>query len=146
MIHLGNCLDVLRSTPTRLQEIRQRAERATPGPWTAQSYGPYPVGTRVYGPCEPRTVAQLWRADCSADAPHRDTVTRADTDAEFIAHAREDIPALLTLWDTHQTALRALVEQWKDAADMAARTHPNVERAFELCARDLERLLTPEQS
>lgn len=52
-----------------------------------------------------------------------------------------DVADLLTLWDTHQTALRALVERMTRAVD-------GTEAALSVQAyRDeLERLLTPEQS
>ena len=57
----------------------------------------------------------------------------------------DDLRYLLTLWDTHQTALRALVEQWKQEAKATDKAW-SPEYAFELCADQLERLLTPEQS
>jgi len=76
--------------------------------------------------------------------------------------AEKDLTDLLTLWDTHQTALRALVEQWKrDLAEVDAPVRPadmfgaaagrrqvlsvqvvGLSRAM----RELERLLTPEQT
>ena len=62
---------------------------------------------------------------------------------EHAQHA--NIGILLTLWDTHQTALRALVEQWKQEAKATDKAW-SPEYAFELCADQLERLLTPEQS
>jgi hypothetical protein len=37
----------------------------------------------------------MFRADDQLSAPYRETPTQADIDAEFIAHAREDIPWLL---------------------------------------------------
>jgi len=71
---------------TRLDEIAQRAENATKGPWHSPGLGEvhsdhdHGIYVRVLAPDEPDPVV----ADLCGDA-----------DAEFIAHAREDIPYLL---------------------------------------------------
>ena len=65
-----------------IEEIRERAEKATPGPW---AYGEFktadrPDGALLIGPKFKSTKSGvMYRVE----------------DANFITHAREDIPALL---------------------------------------------------
>jgi seryl-tRNA synthetase len=71
-------------TPAQLSEIKLMAEKATKGPWTVRSYEGY--GYSV--------IAQ----DKEISAIDEDTnrvQLLSDDDAKFIAHARQDIPALL---------------------------------------------------
>lgn len=81
-----------------LQAIRERAENATPGPWDAvigdaAGYPVYSVGSRYTG------VAQLISAEFNAP------------DAQFIAHAREDIPALLAEVDAMREIVQAVADE-----------------------------------
>ena len=70
-------------TPERLREIKERCERATPGPWEVEGRG----GAHMNGARDYYIVvrggdirnASLWTLE----------------DAEFAAHAREDVPALV---------------------------------------------------
>lgn len=90
----------------REQEIRERAAAATPGPW-----GLYDDGTGRYDiaadledtghgfRCR-RQIVQTLDEPIDNDPAHRDWTGEDDddqilADAEFIAHAREDVPALL---------------------------------------------------
>lgn len=68
------------TTADRLAEIRARAERATEGPWVQ-----LPPWETV-----PATTPSII-------SPNGDIADRieAEADAEFIAHAREDVPYLL---------------------------------------------------
>ena len=70
-------------TPDRLAEIKARVEAATPGPWRSEYSGA--TGPVVMDD-EARTAL-----DHIARCPH----FRSHSDAEFIAHARTDIPDLL---------------------------------------------------
>jgi hypothetical protein len=76
---------------SRLLEIAARAEAASPGPWVADS-GPM----REVVEAARDSLTQSWEAICM---PHNRVpsawVASGAADAEFIAHAREDIPALL---------------------------------------------------
>ena len=92
-------------TPERLQAIRARCEQATPGPW---SWAPGYVlvsarGDRIlvldytYGP------RQLTEAD-----------------AEFVAHAREDVPALLEEVERLQAEVRALRRRLRELREQLA--------------------------
>lgn len=72
--------------------IQQRAEQATPGPWKAEDIG---AGTVACG-----VVAESGRVIIEHDFV-------APNNAEFIAHARTDVPALLAhlaLLEAQQTA------------------------------------------
>ena len=146
-------------TPTRLHEIRQRAEKATEGPWqvieTSDDDARMVIERRIatewhhpqlHGP-SPVVNSFVTILPVRGQKPYHGVRIDAP-DADFIAHAREDIPALLAAWDTQQTALRALVEQWKNEAEYAdiEQGEPEVASAVRMCAADLERILTPEQS
>jgi hypothetical protein len=79
-------------TPERLAEIKARTEKATPGPWTTHVL-PRSVGGQtvtVHSESGPYTMA--W----TVDIPPEIGGMVAAPDAVFIAHAREDIPDLLT--------------------------------------------------
>ena len=69
-------------TTEELEAIRARAEAATPGPWT---HGGYPLkgigGPEVLAAGDVHLLTMVCRPD-------------DDTDATFIAHARQDVPAL----------------------------------------------------
>lgn len=69
-------------TDKRLTEIRARTEAATDGPWA------------VDGPaqCGPGDTLTVYPAEDGGALAY---VQPSWDDAEFIAHAREDIPALL---------------------------------------------------
>jgi hypothetical protein len=94
----------------RLAEIEARANAATEGPWSVdhdseEVYADTCVATGDYG----------WIAvGPSGQSPHYDEDTaEGRADAEFIAHAREDVPALVA-------ALRAVlaeVTRFRAAAD-----------------------------
>ena len=77
----------------RLQEIKERAEKATPGPWKvyqdaiSTSIGTEFIHPQLNGPMPVIT-----------DAYHVGGAINIyidDADAEFIAHARQDVPALI---------------------------------------------------
>lgn len=72
--------------PTRLEAIKRRLAATTPGPWQSSigSIGiPDPDGEGFWVELRPQTE--------SGPAYHRD----AEANADFIAHARADIEALL---------------------------------------------------
>jgi hypothetical protein len=73
-------------TSPDLDAIEARANAATPGPWVAQNYdddeldGNWPCCDRVGRPDSAKALAH---------------VVLGSDDAEFIAHAREDVPVLI---------------------------------------------------
>jgi len=92
-------------TPERLRAIKERCERATPGPWWWDDRGD------VYGSKDGNT----WIAGF-----------RRELDAEFAAHARDDVPALVAeverLWDENRRLKLRLAEllagAWKDKPEL----------------------------
>jgi hypothetical protein len=88
-----------RMTPERLEEIEAGAKAATEGPWLEG--GPYPgasvcieVDGGSSGPDDPEPTT--WEPICVLDdrrdgEPHPQVLA----DRAFIAHAREDVPALI---------------------------------------------------
>jgi hypothetical protein len=73
-------------TPAELAEIRARAEAATPGPWVRYS--------RDFRDARSHSVVGPGHA-VRAFTGYGPRGGTAQTDAEFIAHARTDVPALL---------------------------------------------------
>jgi hypothetical protein len=76
-----------------LDEIRARAEAATPGPWHLD-------GRSICADVEishDGPVDGKWRKTVACSVGAWLSGRPTDTDAEFIAHAREDVPALLAL-------------------------------------------------
>ena len=86
----------------RLAEIRARVEAATPGPWEVDDK--YSDGFVVCELDEYVAVSTSTDADIGLDG-------RAD--AEFIAHARQDIPDLLDMMDV-------LIQQLATVENLAA--------------------------
>lgn len=68
---------------SKLDEIRERAEKATKGPWTVTLYfdKSREVYDRIWGPAVLSTIKAIERHE----------------NKEFIAHSRTDIPALLDM-------------------------------------------------
>jgi hypothetical protein len=93
----------------RLQEIRERAEKATPGPWKAEFGGVYPPESAARLESDLAGMAFLWPLPGGKEE-----------DAEFIAASREDIPYLLQLVTEQQMkiqVLRGLIESYSEELD-----------------------------
>jgi len=97
----------------RLQEIRERAEKATVGPWKWVAEDVSVLA--LYGPRDSEDHV-LWSQICEACQKHQNRCTApSDADASFIAHARRDIPDLLDHIDT----LKAEMATTKGSLEMA---------------------------
>ena len=72
-------------TDAELTAIQKRAEAATPGPWIAH---PWEDDPECCAGIEAASGTEIVKTDCGIYPPEM-------PDAEFIAHAREDIPALV---------------------------------------------------
>lgn len=125
--------------PLDLEPIRKRAEAATPGPWrwfgnakartiylaTTHSGRRFVMRFARWGAQSAQPMFQRYAPDGSFglmvkakellkfEVPYRKDISGIDNpDAEFIAHAREDVPALIA--EVEQ--LRALVGrmEWRD--------------------------------
>lgn len=91
------------SISDRLDQIEQRAKGATEGPW--EVLGDEDYGYEVHGQREPSSIPGVWR-------PTEVCGPGQERNAEFIAHARTDVPALVA-------ALRAVVGPHKPFPDHA---------------------------
>lgn len=101
-------------TDSEIAEIRARCRRATPGPWHC-SYENEPVPAGMFHPDTPREMAEAWYDGLRAvqvgpiEGSEVDRYTEAlnitANDAEFIAHAREDLPRAL---DTIEEMVRLI--------------------------------------
>ena len=82
-------------TKERLAEIREREQAATPGPWEGRRSR---LSISVVAPFWKRHKSR-WASICRTYLPARygaHTLGCHFADVSFIAHAREDVPALLT--------------------------------------------------
>lgn len=79
-------------TPAEVEQIRQRAEAASPGPWIAKTG--YAVDPEVNGPEWPICSIAFDHWDRPVDSED-DPSRHSEEDAIFIASARSDIPRLL---------------------------------------------------
>jgi hypothetical protein len=132
-------------TDGELRAVRERVERATPGPWDYHGYTTsYHIAQILNGHyhASPRVVhATLGKSVFNQDDPEIGAGgVRMMVDAEFIAHARTDIPALLA----HISALTAQLEQVNERliAFEADDTIPNMMEAM----RNLNNTLETEQA
>jgi hypothetical protein len=80
-------------TAEELDEIERRCAAATAGPWICHGYGSCDSLVRI-------SQSDGWPDDPVCDVGNN--VSNRDADAEFIAHARSDVPRLLAV------ALRAI--------------------------------------
>ncbi len=95
-------------TNTEIDAIRKRAEEATEGPWWA-SEGLYVVNNLTGDSYE-------WDADFVAE-------TERESDADFIAHAREDIPKLLAEIERISSVYKRLSEYYTHANGLLEDVH-----------------------
>lgn len=96
-----------------LEAIKARCEAATPGPWV-NTGGRFPkINGGPIGGCD---VATLFFAD--------------GADAAFIAHAREDVPALVAEVERLQKAVAAEREACAVVCEAEGRQHPGVCQVF----------------
>jgi hypothetical protein len=76
------------TTEQRIEQIKERAERATAGPWTQEECGGQSI---VVNPVK----IVLFAGRQSQDIAHDTSAQQIECNADFIAHAREDVPFLL---------------------------------------------------
>ncbi len=119
-----------------IQEIRERAEKASPGPWYSAWPGdPEEEGKDAAGPLG--IVALGNGMVCGGGNPfpscHANTWEQVENNFKFIAHAREDIPALLARVDGLEFQVKSyefLVRKHRDlfVTEMAAIINPEAGR------------------
>ena len=90
-----------------LDAIEARAEAAQAGPWEYAGSG-IVNGQKAVSWGYPKFVADTWEGS--------DRNPKSDANGEFIAHAREDVPALVA----EVRELRAAAQQYIEGANGAA--------------------------
>ncbi len=116
-----------RLTAEQLAAIRERAEKATPGPWQLRTY--------VGDPDDPKEVG-ISAGPLAESLVTGDGFLPVQADAEFIAAAREEVPALLAHIEaveadlTHAARLHGVAIDERDAA-MAKLAAVEAELAYE---------------
>lgn len=132
-----------------LDAIRERAEAATPGPWCSYEGNLWQGTAKALAAydADPDNAPWPYGNDSSGQLFHGEP--RRPEDAEFIAHAREDVPALLAVVEQLRAALDAIgkernawARQMADARDerdaaVAERDDARVNLAEESNARDV---------
>ena len=94
--------------PAWLQEIRDRAEAATPGPWRVVAHGEQDCLARREITAGKHIM--IARVDCVPGV-----AADFDRDYAFIAHARTDVPRLVELVAEMAWNLRNVTDQVQDA-------------------------------
>ena len=103
-----------------LAAIRERAEAATPGPWEWQppSGEAWPIADEsLLSPGTGEYVLVGWGYDASG-------IDGETADREFIAHAREDIPALLDEIDRLNAIIQRVREIEREMDEYSHRSGP----------------------
>lgn len=122
----------MRMTDEELSAIEARASRAAPGPWEDAEGSVWENGQRrvdeafVRRPGDSVAVASSILNPCAdpRDVPSQDT-------AIFIAHAREDVPALVTevrRLSADLTAMTASRDEWRTIAQESIAHHEETAR------------------
>jgi len=94
--------------PAWLQEIRDRADKATPGPWRVVAHGEQDCLARREITAGKHIM--IARVDCVPGV-----AADFDRDYAFIAHARTDVPRLVELVGEMAWNLRNVTDQVQDA-------------------------------
>lgn len=98
-------------TSARVVEIRERCERTTPRPWLLKGEHNW------WWVTHPNGDWSMWKSGGYRIAQSHDGNPKATEDFAFIAHAREDIPFLLSevkRLEAENKRLRGLVERSRD--------------------------------
>ena len=98
-------MGLINDLPVWLQEIRNRADKATPGPWTAEDANPHKPHKRF--------AFYIPEIMSAPSMPQYDGLT--EEDAAFIAHSRTDVPRLIGLVGEMAKVLEAAREEVRDA-------------------------------
>ena len=112
-------------TPERLAEIRQRADVATPGPWSRHDFAfagqDEPSSIVVFRGTEFDWNAVMYDNEFVCEMPTWDR--QEDDDALFISHARQDVPDLIAEVDRLAAENRDLRAKLSAYADGRPRLH-----------------------
>jgi hypothetical protein len=101
-------------TPEQLAQIEARTEATTPGPWQVLSQ--CPPGKHHHD----RDEMWIGTSDRATIAVVGERYTAAPAEAEFIAHARADVPALTTAVRRLRTAMETVLALHQPTEDQHA--------------------------
>lgn len=106
-----------------LAEIRARCEAATPGPWKSEDgWGVglrYGRNARAYHAAGARGWPVLFRCQSENDMSAQLSKSQRQANCDFVARAREDVPALLKEIERLRTALAEVATLPAERADEA---------------------------
>ncbi len=106
-------------TDRDVSEIKKRADSATPGKWATKGKGDTILDwmyINAHRPQENRTfglnhLGEIERPICGDGYNHNTGgVISTKADADFIAHAREDVPSLVDAWFDQNYLLKEILE------------------------------------
>jgi hypothetical protein len=117
-------------TPEQLAEIEARAEAATPGVWYWEALGEHGYPQRIGNDAEV-AVAETWT---DPEWP--------PANAEFIAHARTDVPDLVAEVRRLRAAVDAALDKWRQHVGVSDEVFPMQSRCI-CIACDIARALAP---
>lgn len=107
------------STMIDLAPIRDRVQKATPGPWIVEPSSRPTIHTAAdtgSGYFGQNSLLGMWKYGAEWGQPFDNM-----DDADFIAHARDDVPALLAEVDRLQTLAKNQADQAKSLSDAFSR-------------------------
>jgi hypothetical protein len=121
-------------TDAELDAVEARANAATKGPWRVDEMDMYIFGGDGHMVASNCPTEDRWQVrGAGAEGSGQRPAGSQDANAEFIAKAREDVPALVAELRIAMAKLQALVEQW--------RAYPGEVCPLEKCAAALEAVL-----
>jgi hypothetical protein len=133
---------------TDIQAIRERVEKATKGPWYTVGSPWLPSDTETYviaGSPDPHAAKMVCEPimpdsftgedDADLEAQEAAALSQCDADMDFIAHARTDIPFLLSEID-RLNAVSARVKELEAALAKDAKTFDNLANILDGWALD----------
>ena len=110
-------------TPVQLAEIREREAKATAGPWRS-NHGRHTVLDKGHKKYISKRTGYVPEPHTMGDG---ETGYMTTDDADFIAHARTDIPALLAALDAAASLAKEIENHCPcGARPESPRTHPHV--------------------
>jgi hypothetical protein len=121
-------------TPEALAEIRERADKATPGPWLYRpriidDWGSVRAGVDGYHVAISRDGDGIGADQKAMDEHRKNKTDPYEPNGRFIAHARTDIPALLALVEAKQAEVERLRNDKRRAEDTLLEVASDLQQA-----------------
>lgn len=125
------------------QAIRERVEKATGGPWTKDLY--YIVGQLPEGRPGGEVIGELRATRWTGNDPAYPN-SQKEANADFVAHARRDIPDLLDALEEALGLLKEVPFQFEPLLQDLSEEHyldDDVHEALDKQLKEIEAFLTP---